>query len=386
MSSRDEWLKELRTNLVRLKERGLYRSLRHEENLIDFSSNDYLSLNSSGKLQQMMNKILLEWEDSVGSTGSRLISGHRSVFEHAEQIFNQWTGFSSSLFFHSGWAANTGALPALIGPGDQVIMDRLCHASLLDGVRLSGAKRLFYRHNDLNDLESRLKKYNNQKNPSSRGRLWLITESVFSMDGDGPDLKSMTELAEKYDALIILDEAHAVGIFGPEGAGMSSLHGLQNRLGAVVFPMGKAPGLMGAFVAGDEVLIEHMIQKARSFIYSTAQPPFLAALTAEVISFLRTEEMNHARIELLKKSEYLRNLLKNSSFDTGQSDSQIIPVILGDDKRTMDAMDRLRRNGLDIRAIRPPTVPAGTARLRLNVHADHNRDILDRVVMTLNQI
>ncbi|KAB2931579.1 MAG: 8-amino-7-oxononanoate synthase [Leptonema illini] len=342
---------------------------------VDFSSNDYLSLNSDGTLKRLFESLLPLTTQDLGSTGSRLIRGHRDAFDRAERTFADWVGLDDSLLFHSGYAGNVGTLQALLSPGDLVFADRLCHASLLDGIRLSGATRHYFRHNDLEHLSELLRKH------STRKRRWIVTESVFSMDGDRPDRDALLALAEQNDCLLYLDEAHAIGVIGEAGRGLA--HQEQQRFAVLSYPMGKAPGLMGCFVAGPPELKAFLVNHARSFIYSTAQPPLLADLLRLVIEEMGTDEMEKRRIRLRKLSELLFKRLNEEGFATGVTPSHITPIILGDEERTIQTATRLKQQGFSVFAIRPPTVPAGACRLRISVHAGNTEEEIEGLVTAL---
>lgn len=363
MTALDEFHQDLRRGLDRLEEKGRLRSLRVAQKGLDFASNDYLSLNSSGRLLSLMQKAATDWDGVVGSTGSRLLRGHHESFEIAEEEFATFCGTESSLLFHSGYAANVGVIQQFISAEDTVFCDRLCHATILDGIRMSGARRFYFHHNDLDHLRDIMRKR------ERKGRSWIITESIFSMDGDGPDLHSLVDLAEQEDALLYLDEAHALGVVGSTGAGLAHSLGLSRRVAVLVFPCGKGPGLMGAFVCGSKMLRESMINSCRSFIFSTAQPPFLAHLLSLV--FREISGMNVERKHLSFLSQQLREGLHSMNLDFGKSTSHIVPVILGSEVEAMRWMNSLGLRGIDARAIRPPSVPEGSSRIRVNLHAGH---------------
>jgi 8-amino-7-oxononanoate synthase len=269
--------------------------------------------------------------------------------------------------YQSGYSANLGTIPAVIEKKDIVISDKNCHASLIDGIRLSGAKNFRFRHNDMDHLKEILIRESCHKD----GRIWIITETLFSMDGDCPDLNVLAELSDTFNALLYLDEAHAVGIYGPAGEGLLSQYGLQSRIAVAVFPMGKAPGLSGAFACGNKFLKEILINKSRSFIFSTAQPPLLAAMLSEIIKFFKSEEAGILRKKLFKNSQMLKDYLNQGGISTGSSTSQIIPILCHEDKIAIDIAQLLEEKGFATRSIRPPSVPRGSSRLRLTVHADH---------------
>jgi 8-amino-7-oxononanoate synthase len=370
------WREELQRALAEREQRRLLRSLEiAPPGSVDFSSNDYLSLNSDGTIKRLMESLLPLPVTDVGSTGSRLIRGHRESFDRAERAFASWVGREESLLFHSGYAGNTGTLQAILSPGDVVFADRLCHASLLDGIRLSGATRYYFRHNDLEHLSELLKKY------SSRKRRWIVTESVFSMDGDRPDRDALLALAEQNDCLVYLDEAHSIGVIGETGRGLAWPQ--QHRFAVTAYPMGKAPGLMGCFIAGPPELKAFLINHARSFIYSTAQPAMLADLLRLIVQEMQTEAMEERRKRLRRLSELLFRRLTEEGFPAGITPSHITPVILGDEEKTIQTAARLKQQGFSVFAIRPPTVPAGSCRLRISLHASNTEDEIERLVLAL---
>lgn len=376
------WQSALAAELRKLDAQQLLRKLSVHAGRLDFSSNDYLSLNANGTLAQLLRQIVLEAPDAfpVGSTASRLIRGHYAVFDQLESEFAALSGYPDALFFHSGYAANVGAIDALLGPRDLAFVDRLCHASMLDGVRISGAERRYFAHNDLNDLEDKLKRY------GGRGRRWIFTEAIFSMDGDSPDLPALCALAERHDALVYLDEAHSFGVRGPGGAGLAAEAGVSQRIAVNVFPCGKAPGLMGAFVAGPIELKSYLINRARTFVFSTAQPPLLAELMRRVLALFQTPQMKIARATLAGRAAEFRAACARLGCNTGVSTTQIVPLIVGDADGALRLAAGLRERGLDVRAIRPPTVPEGTSRLRVSFQAGHSSDDLAALVAALEEL
>tara|TARA_B100001939_G_C16947617_1_gene620982 strand:+ start:3769 stop:4956 length:1188 start_codon:yes stop_codon:yes gene_type:complete len=379
------YLEHLEREIKNWESQSLHRQLRFEPELLDFSSNDYLCLNSDGSHWKLLQELLKEKPGTnvtVGSTGSRLIRGHWPSFDEAENAFNAWAETPSSLLFQSGYSANVGTLSALTGPGDIAFCDRLCHASLLDGVRLSGAQKQYFQHNDLNHLESLLKK----KIP--RKRRWILCESVFSMDGDIPDLAGLLDLCRKYDATLFLDEAHALGYYGsPGNPGAGLLASLKKELAGrdpyshviLSAPLGKAPGIMGAFVAGHPLLRQFLVNRARSFVFSTAQPPVLAALITRILENFRSHVYDHRIAALRENVDYFKNLLKENRIQVS-SRSAIIPVVLGEADVCLKTSRRLKEIGMDVRAIRPPTVAPGSSRLRIAIHSCHTRDQLGRLL------
>lgn len=373
----NSWLESLSMQLADLENRSLLRELKVYSSLIDFASNDYLSLNSSGILDRIQKEAFQHYQSTVGSTGSRLVTGHRLEFEKSEILHAQWTGRESSLLFQSGYSANTGTIPAILKPRDVAICDRMSHASILDGIRLSGASKLFFRHNDLEDLEKNLNTV--RKREKRVGRIWIFTESVFSMDGDSPDLSAFVALAKKWDALIYLDEAHAVGILGKKGEGLLSDSSLSDGVAVAVYPMGKAPGYSGAFVTGSSLLKRTLIQRARSFIYSTAQPPFLALTLQKIIEYLQTPEAEIPRRKLNENIVFFHNLLGKKYGLNITGNSHIVPVHLGKPEEALRLSGLCRKAGYDVRAFRPPTVPPGTSRIRVNLQSAHTREQLEGI-------
>ena len=378
-----DWQQSLSQQILQLEQDSLLRKLSCHTGRVDFCSNDYLSLNTSGILYKLLRECVMQWQEfSVGSTASRLIRGHYTAFSDLEEVFAKQVDKKSALFFNSGYAANTGALPVILSARDMVFCDRLCHASLLDGVRLAVARRHYFRHNDLNDLEAKLKRYALAR--SQRSRIWIVTESIFSMDGDSHDLTTLCNLAERYDACIYLDEAHALGVRG-QGKGLAQEAGIADRIAVTVFPCGKAPGLMGAFVCGPQELKILLINKARSFVFSTALPPFLADLLNRVLAVVFSVEMESARKHLQALAHQLRNSLQAAGFSTAASSSQIIPLITGTATKALQLAAACQEAGLDVRAIRPPTVPHGQSRLRLSLQARHSLQDIEKLVAVLSR-
>jgi 7-keto-8-aminopelargonate synthetase-like enzyme len=264
----------------------------------------------------------------------------------------------------------------VVGKDDVVYSDALNHASLIDGMRLSGARKVIYPHLDLQALEDRLR-----EEAGAPWRKVIITESVFSMDGDIAPLEKIAELADKYEAAIILDEAHAVGVMGPQGRGLAAEAGIVSQLLAVVHTCGKALGCAGAFVCGPAVLKEHLINHARTFIFSTALPPYFSQQIRAAVQL--AAGMESERQELQERAQRFRTALRAEGFDTAGSASQIVPVVFGKVEETLDAAQHLQREGFAVRAIRPPTVPEGKARLRLSLTSRVPENELERLVKCL---
>jgi 8-amino-7-oxononanoate synthase len=355
VAATDALERRLRASLHELERSGLQRVLRAPAG-IDLSSNDYLGLSAHPLLKQRMAAAVCQ--EGCGSTGSRLLRGERDCFSAIERRFAQFKGTERALYFSSGYLANLAVLTTIPESGDVIFSDERNHASLIDGVRLSKAKRVVFPHNDVAALEQLLTKEPGQK--------FMVTESLFSMDGDFAPLREYSRLCRDTNTALIVDEAHAVGIYG-NGSG---LIGPADAAFLSINTAGKALGVSGAFVSGPAWAIESLVQRARPFIFSTAPPPALAAAVEAALDVIAAEPERRAR--LLARAAYLRERL------SVPGTSQIIPVILGSNERAVEAASKLRREGFDVRAIRPPTVPPGTARLRISVNANLSEEVLDR--------
>jgi 8-amino-7-oxononanoate synthase len=353
--------------------------LRHVETPqgIDFSSNDYLGLSTDPR----MKRAILEGVDAasrMASTGSRLLSGQDQAWTILEHDFAAWVGTESALYFTSGCAANVGLLSALLRPEDVVFSDSANHASLIDGMRLAKCRRVIFPHLDLDVLENELR-----RNGSSAGVRVIVVESIFSMEGDLAPLTDLAALAERYGAELIVDEAHAIGVRGPRGSGCVAEAGLSARVLATVHTCGKALAAAGAFICGSENLRQFLINRARTFIFNTALPPHFAAHVAAGMNLAKDAEAERAH--LLRLGAFLRGELHNHGFDFSAGESQIVPVLLGPNDAALHFAEYLRARGFGVRAIRPPTVPPGTARLRLSLTAKHSEQDLVALVATMTE-
>ncbi|MBZ5661277.1 MAG: 8-amino-7-oxononanoate synthase [Acidobacteriia bacterium] len=351
--------------------------LRHLETPggIDLSSNDYLGLATDPRMKQAILQAVNS-APRIASTGSRLLSGHDEAWTALETEFATWVGAESALYFTSGYAANVGLLSAILRTEDVVFSDSANHASLIDGMRVAKCKRVVFPHLDLNFLEDELR-----RNPSAAGARVIVVESIFSMEGDRAPLAELIELAERYGAELIVDEAHAIGVCGPAGGGCVAQAGLSGRVLATVYTCGKALAAAGAFVCGSGKLREFLINRARTFIFNTALPPYFAAQVAAGMRLAAAADAERA--QLAESAAFLRNELRQNGFDTAGSDSQIVPVILGANETAVKFAAQLQSRGFGIRAIRPPTVPPGTARLRLSLTAKISRDTLADLVRAM---
>ena len=361
---------DLVNGLQQLETRDRRRSL-GEIAGVNLCSNDYLGLAESDALRAAVLDAVKQ-AARLGGTGSRLLSGHLDVWDEIEQEFAEFAGTETALYFGSGYAANIGLLASVLRNSDMVFSDELNHASLIDGIRLSGARKAIYPHLDLNVLEESLR-----SRADESGRKFVVTETVFSMNGDLAPLVEMAGLCERFGAGLILDEAHATGVHGPSGRGIAAAMGLGADAVAVMHTCGKALASAGAFVCGSATLKEHLVNHARTFIFSTAMPPYIAG---QILAALRIAQgMDVQRAELIANSRRLAAALRQQGYDTAGSSTQIVPVVIGADEDALAAAAFLRTEGFAVRAIRPPTVEEGRARLRLSVSCAISARELERV-------
>lgn len=359
MAITERWTSTLET----LKSQGRYRSLRSSLG-IDFTSNDYLGYGSSRSRIRPVGDL----ERNRSGMASRLLRGHHPIWDEVESALAAWHHAESILMMTSGYAANEGLISTIIEPGDWVASDELNHACIVDGLRMARARRFSFRHNDLNHLEEGLKA-EHQKRHEGR-ELFIITESLFSMDGDRAPLREIVELAERYSAYLIVDEAHATGCFGVKGSGIVDELGLRDRILASVHTGGKALGVLGAYIACSALLREFLVNRCRHLIFTTALPAVAGAWWLQMLE--QVQEDHEGRAKLRENFAFVRNSLTESNL-VCSGDQFIIPVILGEDPKAVAVAQHLQNRGFDVRAIRPPSVPPGTARLRISIHADHTK-------------
>jgi glycine C-acetyltransferase/8-amino-7-oxononanoate synthase len=370
--------------LDELRERGLYRRLRLISGpqgarvLLDgrpvllLCSNNYLGLADHPRVREAAADAAMRW--GAGAGASRLVSGNMTIHRRLEE---QLAGFKRSpacVLFGSGYLANSGTIPAFAQEGDVVFSDELNHASMVDGCRLARAETFVYRHCDVEHLEWGLRE------AEGRGSL-IVTDSVFSMDGDVAPLEEIVELGARYDARVMVDEAHATGCIGPGGRGAVADAGLEGEVDLVVGTLGKALGSYGAYVCCDRELADYLVNRARTLIFSTALPPPAAAAAMAALEILREQP---ERVDKLRRNAVaLRDALASRGVECGQSATQIVPLVVGDAGEAMAACERALAEGVFAQAIRPPTVPDGTSRLRLAVMASHTRSELRRAASVL---
>jgi len=344
--------------------------------LINFCSNDYLGLASHPDISLALKQTADLY--GTGSGASHLVSGHSVVHQKLEEQLAQYTGRPRALLFSTGYMANMGVINALVGRRDLVLQDQLNHASLLDGGRLSQADFKRYKHVDMASLEQRLEQ-------SSAERKLIVSDGVFSMDGNLAPLSEISTLAEKHSAWLMVDDAHGVGVLGPQGGGLVEQLGMNlKQVPVLVGTLGKSFGTFGAFVAGSEALIETLIQFSRSYIYTTALPPAVAAATLASLKIVRQESWR--RDKLVQLVTRFRRGAEQIGLQLGGSNTPIQPVLINNDAKVMQVGQSLRDAGFLVGAIRPPTVPVGTGRLRITFSADHSEEQVDQLVAALDSL
>ncbi len=375
-------LENLSESLAQLDETSMRRHLRtvnqiekatiHIDGkpLLNFSSNNYLGLSRHPQVLEAVRQVLEHW--GVGATSSRLISGTSIIHQDLESALAAFLNKEAALLFPAGYMANLGVISSLVGKGDAVVMDRLCHASLVDAVRLSGARLFVYGHCDVAAAEQALVR------AASFKRRLLITESLFSMDGDFAPLAGLSQLCKTHGAVSLVDEAHAIGVFGDQARGISS------GWDVVVGTLSKALGSQGGFVAGSRDLIETLINKARAFIFTTGLSPVCIAGAHAALSLI--QEDPKPREHLQKMSAALRDGLKGLGFNILTSQSQIVPIRLGEADAALTCAAHLLQAGIYAPAIRPPTVHAGECRLRFSVTAEHSEEDIDKLLKALTTL
>ena len=353
------------------------------EELLAFCSNDYLGLAQHPALVEAAYAGLKEF--GVGSSASPLVSGHSVANAKLEREVAAFVGLPQALYFYAGYATNIGIIPALVGDGDALFSDSLNHACLIDGARLSRARVHQYAHSDLKTLTTQLK-------ASTARRKLVVSDAVFSMDGDIADIPALLDLCERHDALLLLDDAHGFGVLGPQGRGSLAHFGLTggsaSRRVVYMATLGKAAGVAGAFVAGDDAIIEWLLQKTRSYIFATAAPPLLACALSASLQVIENEEDRRERL-LLRIGELrdgLGPVAAVAGWHLGASITPIQPLVIGGNAQSLHVMERLRSRGLWVPAIRPPTVAEGAARLRIALSALHTKHDVQRLVEALGEL
>jgi 8-amino-7-oxononanoate synthase len=364
------------------RQRRLLQSAQTPQVIVDgksytaFCSNDYLGLANHPEVIAALQNAADQY--GVGSGASHLVNGHSAEHHALEEELAVFCGRERALLFSTGYMANMGAITALVGQGDAVFEDRLNHASLLDAGLLSGARFQRFLHNDLDNLAARLTK-------TEAARKLIVVDGVFSMDGDCAPLPQLAELAEQHNAWLMVDDAHGFGCFGKNGGGSAEHFGLtQNQLPILMGTLGKAFGTFGAFIAGSETLIETLIQFARPYIYTTAMPPAVAAATRTSLRLLQSEQWRREHLQTL--IAHFRAGASQLGLQLMDSHSPIQPIILGDEARALAFSEGLAARGFLVIAIRPPTVAAGSSRLRVTLSAEHSLAQVDALLGALAEL
>jgi 8-amino-7-oxononanoate synthase len=375
----------VRRRLDGLDEQGLRRTLRPPSG-IDLTSNDYLGLAQHPRITEAMMAAVAR--EGVGSTGSRLLRGEREAFAGVERRFAAFKGAERALYFSSGYLANIAVLTTFAEAGDLIVSDARNHASLIDGIRLSPARREIVPHNDVDAVRRVL----TADREAAKGRLkpsptagdgerFLVVESLFGMDGDEAPLADYAAICADTGSHLVVDEAHAVGVYGRRGSGLVEECGVQDEVTLAIGTAGKAMGVAGAFVTGRHWAIDYLVQRARPFIFSTAPPPAVAAALGASLDVI--EEEPERRAIVLQRARQLRARLVTAGISVPPGRSHIVPIVIGDNESAVATADALQAEGFDVRAIRPPTVPAGTARLRISVNVNLTDDQIERFVEAL---
>ncbi len=378
----------IQKELQDLKNSSLYRTLKSVtgeqgpvlivdgREVLNFSSNNYLGIANHPSLAQAAKEAIDRY--GCGSGASRLISGNMILHEELETKIAEYKGAEAALIFNSGFQANTGILAALAGKDDVIFSDALNHASIIDGCRLSRAKAVVYAHGDLGELEAVLKR------AATHRRKLIVSESIFSMDGDEAPLAGIVDLAEKHGAMVMVDEAHATGLYGATGAGVVAKLGLGDRVLVQMGTLGKALGGFGAYVAGSRALRDLLINRCRSFIFTTSLPPAVVAMAIAAIDLVKREP--ERREALSSNCGIMAEGLRSLGFQVGASSSPILPLIIGDAARCMKFSEHLLERGVFAQGIRPPTVSPGTSRLRITLMATHTREHIGQALKVFEEV
>ena len=342
---------------------------------LSFCSNDYLGLANHPALTEAL--LRGAREHGVGAAASHLISGHMGPHEKLEIALAEFVGLPRALYFSTGYMANTGVIPALAGRGDAIFSDALNHACIIDGARLSRAEVQVYPHADMNDLARLL-------DTSRAARKLVVSDAVFSMDGDIAPIRELVALCERHDAWLLLDDAHGFGVLGASGRGVLEHFDIRSPNVVYMGTLGKAAGVSGAFVAGQPDVIEWLVQRARTYVFSTASPPALAVALQESLRIIERESWRREQLQIL--AARLRNGLVGLPWNLLPSQTAIQPLIIGENSAALNVMAKLQEKNIWVPAIRPPTVPAGTARLRISLSAAHTIEDVDGLVDGLRLI
>src|SRR6266487_1705785 len=395
----NDFEQELIERLAAIREQGLYRELRRinspqlphtqvdSRTLLNFSSNDYLGLANHPLLKEAATRGIERY--GAGSGASRLICGSLAPHHELEQAIAAFKGTEAAIAFSSGYAAALGMICALIDAHDVIVIDKLVHACIVDAARLCGAELRVFAHNDLNGL-AKILRWADRRNAGLTGkrrpRTLIVTESVFSMDGDFALLRELIELKEAHGAWLMVDEAHATGLYGEKRRGLIEEFGVEDRVEIQMGTLGKALGSAGGFICGSRTLIDYLVNRARTFIFSTAPVPAAAAAATAAIHFVQSEEGQTRRNQLWARVDQVKNGLIAAGFVLPPVCSAIIPLVIGDESRAVEAAAALREQGVFVPAIRYPTVARGQARLRLTVSAAHTAADVSQLVAAVSNL
>lgn len=344
---------------------------------IQFASNNYLGLTLNNDVINYALKSLKKF--GTGTGGSRLVTGTSILHNKLEKIIADFKNTEDSIVFSSGYLANIGTISSIMNKNDYIFSDELNHASLIDGARLSKSKIIIYKHNDMKDLEKKLKRLKD-----SKCKKMILTDSVFSMDGDIAPLDIIVELSELYGCITMIDEAHATGVLGEKGSGASEYFNVQKKIDICMGTLSKAIGSVGGYVAGSKTLIDFLKNRARSFIFDTSLPT--SALSASMKSISLIKKSNGPRNKLISNMNLLHKFLEKNDFNFIYSGTPIIPIIIGDEEKTLKVSKLLKENGIYIPAVRPPSVPKGSSRIRITLMSNHSNKHLDKLKKVLKKI
>ncbi|PHR70723.1 MAG: 8-amino-7-oxononanoate synthase [Lutibacter sp.] len=375
--------KKLHKKLTERKEKSALRTLSLQTDLIDFSSNDYLGLSKSKAIFQKTHQYLIDTNlQQNGATGSRLLSGNHQLYEDVESQLCDFYNSESATIFNSGYDANIGFFSSVPQRGDIILYDTLIHASIRDGIRLSNAKSYSFKHNDLEDLSKKILRFT--QNDSN---IYVVTESVFSMDGDSPDLAKMSQILKKNNAHLIVDEAHAVGVFGKNGCGLIQELGIESEVFARIITFGKALGCHGAVILGTKELKEYLVNFSRSLIYTTALPPHsLATIKMAYEQLVILNDSEESPIKILHQNiQYFKSVIKKYNFQEKfiESSSSIQCCIISGNENVKKVAASIREKGFDVKPILSPTVSQGEERLRFCLHSYNSEKEIDKVLKLL---
>jgi len=395
----NDFCEELKLRIAAIQAQGLYRELRRVDSpqlphiqiggkrLLNFSSNDYLGLANDPRLKEAAAKGVERY--GAGSGASRLLCGSLAPHHALEEAIAVFKGAEAALVFSSGYTAALGAIGALLNARDVIVIDKLVHACIVDAARLCGAELRVFAHNDLEGLAKMLR-WADRRNAAWRGkthpRTLIVTESVFSMDGDFALLRELVELKERHGAWLMVDEAHATGLYGAKRRGLAEESGMEDRIEVQMGTLGKALGAAGGYICGARVLIDYLVNRARSFIFSTAPVPAAAAAATAAIQFIQSDEGQARRNQLWARVDQAKNGLIAAGFVLPPVRSAIIPWVIGEEAKALEAAAALRDRGVFVPAIRYPTVARGQARLRLTLSAAHSAADVSQLVSALSPL